>query len=155
MSDLTITLSVTTPDLDDIDGPLTGSAGYAEVVSYDPGGVTKRRQLLRSPTVRGARQQSSVPDQRQMTLRLRIFGSSKSALDAHVQTWLNVFEQTRYHTSITIQGVETEWACDDADYNLVSETGEGVDKYRLMAAPLRQIWEFRIPTDPDPTVGVF
>lgn len=154
MTTLTVALSVTTPDIEAIDGPLTDVAGNAQVVSVDPGAMTKRRGVETSPTVRGGRQTWSQPEKRVLTLRLRIFGSSKADLDANVQTWQNVFSQIRYHTSYVLNGVETEWACDDADWNLVSDTGEGIDPHRLRATPMRQLYEFRIPTDPDPTVGV-
>lgn len=154
MSDLTIDLAVTTPDIGSIVGDLTLADADAEVVYYDPGDVTKRRQTDVSATVRGGLQRSSVPDKRVLRLGLRIKGASKAALDANVQTWLNVFNQDRYQLTITINTVDTTWSCDDADYGIVSENGEGVDKYRLMASPLRQIYEFRIPTDPDPIAGV-
>lgn len=137
-----------------MDGPLTAAAGYAEVVSWDPGGVTKRRSMLRSPTVRGARQQQSTPDKRLGVLRLRIFGNTKTLLDAHVQDWLNAFNQTRYQTTVTINSVDTTWKCDDADYAIVSENGDGIDKFRLRASPMRQIYVFQIPLDPDPVAGV-
>lgn len=156
MSDLAVSLSVTTPDIATIVGDYTDTDGNAKVVSYDPGGVVRRRQVLRSPTIVGARQVSSVPDKRLLVLTLRIFGTTKADLDANVQTWLDVFSQTNYHTTITIDGVATEWACDDADYELVPGTdGEGVDKIGLMKATPRQVWQFRIPTDPYPTAGVF
>lgn len=155
MTTLTMGLSVATPDIEEIDGPLTLADGNAELVAYSPGGVVKRRNVLRSPSVRGGRQQSSQPEQRTIRLRLRIFGTSKADLDANVASWLAVFDQHRYHVTVTVNGVATEWACDDADSNLVGEDNDGVDKYRLMASPMRQIWEFQIPADPDPVTGVF
>lgn len=154
MSDLTIGLSVTTPDIEEIVGPFTLADGNAEVVIYDPGGIVKRRRWLRSPSVRGARQQGSQPEQRLLRLQLRIYGTSKANLDANVDLWLQVFDQSRYHTTFTVNGVDTEWFCDDADVEIVNDSGAGVDKFRLMASPMRQVYEFRIPTDPDPTVGV-
>lgn len=135
--------------------PLTSAAGVAEVVSYDPGGVGKRRVLAKSPTIPGHVQTGSVADSRLLVLVLRLFGSSKTALDANVQAWLNAFEQIAYTTTLTVNGVATTWACDDAEYQLANDGAAGVDKFRLMAAPMRQIYEFRIPTQPYPTAGVF
>jgi hypothetical protein len=120
-----------------------------------PGGLTKRRVVEKSPTVDGGTQTASVADGRLLILQLRIFGSSKSALDSNVQTWLNAFEQTAYDLTLAINGIDTTWACDDAEWSIVATSGSGVDKFRLMASPMRQVFEFRIPVQPYPTTGVF
>lgn len=155
MSDLAIDLTVTTPDIGTLD-VVSLEDGNARVVSFNPGGIRKRRSWLTSPSVRGGRQQSSQPDQRTLVLRLRIFGTSKANLDTNVAFWLAVFDQTRYHLTLTIDGVGTTWLCDDADVDIVNESGDdGLDKIGLMKANPRGVWEFRIPADPDPTEGVF
>lgn len=150
---ITVGLTVTRPELSL--SALTAAPGVAEVVSYDPGGVGKRRVIAKSPTVAGHLQTGSVADSRLLVLVLRLFGANKSALDSNVQTWLNAFEQTRYDLTFTVNGIGTTWTCDDAEYALANDGAAGVDKYRLMAAPMRQIYEFRIPTQPYPTAGVF
>lgn len=150
---ITVGLTITRGELSLAD--LSASAGVAEVVSYDPGGVGKRRVVAKSPTVRGHVQTGSVADSRLLVVVLRLFGANKGALDSNVQTWLNGFEQTAYNLTLSINGVATTWACDDAEYQLANEGAAGVDKFRLMAAPMRQIYEFRVPTQPYPTAGVF
>lgn len=150
---ITVGLTVTRTEL--ALSNLTSAAGVAEVVAYDPGGLGKRRVVRKSPTVAGHVQTGSVADSRLLVLTLRLFGSSKTLLDANVQTWLNAFSQTAYTVTLTVNGVAATWACDDADIALANDGTAGVDKFRLMAAPMRQIYEFRIPTQPYPTAGVF
>lgn len=154
MTALSVGLSVTTPDIEDIDGPFSLADGNAEVVEYDPGGMVKRRQVLRSPSVRGGRQTGSVPDLRQLRLKLRIFGTNKGNLDDNVGLWVAVFDQHRYQTTVTLNGIDTTWKCEDADWHLANDTTEGVDPHRLRMTPMRQVLEFLIPTDPDPLAGV-
>lgn len=149
MPDLLVAVTVTRAELGL--GDLTDAAGFAELASWDPGGVSKRRTTAKSPTLTGGTQTSSVADMRTGVLQLRIFGASKSLLDAQIQTWLTAFEQTSYTLTVALNGIDTTWDCDDAEYNLA---GDGVDKYRLTAIPMRQVYEFRVPMQPYPTVGV-
>lgn len=151
MSDLVVAGHVTRDELSEADLPLV-SAGVCEVVSYAPGGVTKRRARSKSATVKGGIQRASVADIRQVDLTLRIFGSTKAALDTNVATYQAAFDQFSYQLSITLGNGTVLWQCDDAEWDLA---GGEVDKYRLMATPKRQLWVFHIPVQPDPVSGVF
>lgn len=130
-------------------------AGVCQVVAYDPGGVTKRRVVAKSPTVSGHAQTGSVADSRSIALTLRFFGATKAALDAQIQTYLNAFEQFSYTLSIQLDDATVQWACDDAEYRPVSPDGDGVHKYGLMAPVRRQMYAFTIPTQPYPVAGVY
>lgn len=104
----------------------------------------------------GARQTASKKGLRTIGLRLRFYASTKSALDALVQEAFDAFDQASYSLSVSVAGATVAWSCLDAEWQLRPDSdAEGVDKYGLMASPLRQVWQFTIPAQPVPTTGVF
>lgn len=155
MTTLPVAGYVTRPHLDpDTDLDLV-VPGVAEIYFYDPGSRTKRRQVNVSPTVAGGKQTSSVPDMRIVRLGLRIFGADRDELDANTQTYFNAFDQVGYRLVLNIGDLDNivRWDCDDAEWQIDGDGG--LDKFRMMATPMRQLWLFTIPVQPDPLVGVF
>lgn len=131
--------------------------GQVRVVSYSSRAVGKVRGWARSPSMHGAVQTYSKKDVATVNLTLRFYASTKGSLDALIETYLEAFEQDRYDLSIVLNGQPTTWSCVDAEYRPVKtdESGDGVDKFSLMASPMRHAFAFVIPVQPTPTVGVF
>lgn len=155
MADLTLQATVTRPILGLADLNLN-VAGFAKVVSYTPAGRSLRRVVAKSPTVAGHAQTGSVPDSDQVILVVRLYGTSKSNLDANVQTVQDAFGQFAYQLSVVVNGATVTWACDDADWSLQGDHGgSDLDKFSLIGSAPRQAWRFTIPVQPYPTAGVF
>jgi hypothetical protein len=153
MSDLTVAVTITRTELGFSN--LTLDPATCEVVTYDPGPISKRRVTQGSPTVDGAVETGSVRDMRLITLVLRFKGSSKTVLDANLQTVLNAFEQSSYHLSVQLDDATVVWDCWDAEYRPTAPDGDGVHKFGLMATPRRQAYVFTIPAQPAPISGVY
>ena len=154
MADLVVAASITRTLLSLADLSLE-DAGFCKVIGYDPGPTSKRRVQAKSPTVAGHVQTGSVADTRLIALTLRIYGASKSALDANIQTVVNAFEQFDYQLSVQLDDATVVWACDDAEYRPVRTDGDGVDQVGLSKAAKWQAFAFTIPAQPYPVSGVY
>jgi hypothetical protein len=127
-------------------------AGKCQIVSYRPPGRVKVREWAKSPTVIGGVQLSSKADVDAVVLVLRILGSTKSALDTNLTEYMTAFDQDDFTVSIQLAGgTAVVWSCNDAEWAPIDEE---VNKFQLMAAPLRQTYQFTIPAQPLPLSGV-
>lgn len=154
MADLVVAASLTRTLLSLTDLSLNVD-GFCKVVSYDPGPVTKRRVVAKSPTVAGHVQTGSVADSRSIALILRLYGATKGDLDTNIQTVVDAFDQFTYQLSVQLADGTVVWACDDAEYRPVRAGGDGVDQVGLSKSAKWQAFAFTIPAQPAPVSGVY
>lgn len=126
--------------------------GKCEIVSYRPPARVKVREWVKSPTVIGGVQLSSRPDVDAVVLQLRILGTTKANLDANLTEYMTAFDQDDFTVSIQLAGgTAAVWSCNDAEWAPVDDD---INKFQLMATPLRQTYQFTIPAQPLPVSGV-
>ena len=136
------------------------SPGAYRIVSDDPGSLAWRKAVATSPYQHGEFLVGAVKDVLTAILAIRCYGSSASELNANVAALLRAFEQFSYTLSVSIEGVESRWICEPADYSVADGATEtaakrrgGFDKFALMSH--QQTYVFNIPRSPVPAAGAF
>lgn len=125
-------------------------AGIYEILpGSGPGGLSWRRQTVRSVMMHGEALVGAVKDVQVAPLGVRVYGTTQSQLWSRVRTLLDAFEQFSYSLTLVIGGITFTWECQPAD-SVVGEGGE-FQKFHLMS--LQTDVQLTIPRSPIPTAG--
>ena len=131
MPDLTGTCLVSRTELaqPDLDIMLAPYSLWRNGIS--PGSVEKNKHRVSSIFVDGPVTVHSVKGEATLTTRVKVKGASVSAMWSAMDTLIAAFEQTEYTVTLTANGAQRSWLCEDASYSL-GESGE-IDSINLIS----------------------
>lgn len=147
MADLAITASIDRTSLSL--SPLSINDGTAyKIVSAGPGETTWRRESIRSPFTDGEYLIQALKETSSVSLLVKVKGSSFAVLETNLDTLLRAMEQFEFQFTLTIEGMDSTWTCQPADYGPADNDYE---KFHMMSK--LQVYRFIIPKYPVPVAG--
>lgn len=150
MSDVTLLATVTRSNLSPDPGVLDLNDGvkYTLARSINVGSVAWEKSTVTSPYVHGRFVVNERMDASEAAIGVYCLGATDSALNTNLGTLLEAFtEQHEYVLRISVNGVDHQWTCERADY----EVGFITEMLAARVLPV-QLSFYRNPV---PVAGVF
>lgn len=87
--------------------------------SLDTGNVTMRREVEKSPYVKGAVQIAAIPDEAQAAMTVRVRAASGTALDTAIADLVSAVTADSWTLQVTTNGKQNSWTCYPASYSVL------------------------------------
>ena len=148
IAELTIIASVTRTELTLADLDLNDMTKFILGKNLDVSSVTWRKEAAQSPFIQGRIPVHEVKDAAETSIAVYVLGATHAALSANLEELLDAFtKQYSYILRINVEGVDNQWKCERADY----QVGFATETLNARFVPVKLSF-FRQPT---PVVGVF
>ena len=148
ISELAIIASVTRTELTLADLDLNDMTKFILGQNINVGSVTWRKEAAQSPFIQGRIPVHEVKDAAESSIVVYVLGATHAALNANIKELLDAFtEQYSYILRINVEGVDNQWECERADYEVAFAT----ETLNARFVPVTLSFHRK----PTPAVGVF